>query len=118
MSTIGSRIKEERERLGLSQTDFANMTGDSSHVQASYESNQIAPEGLYLQKITRHGCDTLYIITGYRRRPINISTDEQELIENYRAMNEASRLKIQAVGDTFTYSKVSRNVANNYDSKL
>ncbi|CDG96494.1 putative prophage transcriptional regulator [Xenorhabdus bovienii str. puntauvense] len=110
MSTIGNRIKEEREHLGLSRTDFAKLTGYSSHTQASYERDEIMPEGVYLQEITEHGCDTLYIITGCRERPINLSTDEQVLVENYRAMNEAARLKIPTVSDTFTYPNVSKNV--------
>ncbi|CDH19948.1 conserved hypothetical protein [Xenorhabdus bovienii str. kraussei Quebec] len=110
MSTIGSRIKEERERLGLSQTDFANLTGYSSHVQATYEYDQTIPEGVYLQKIAKHGCDTLYIVTGHKERSINLSTDEQVLVKKYRAMNEAPRLKIQTVSDTFTYANVSRNI--------
>ncbi|MDE1483936.1 helix-turn-helix domain-containing protein [Xenorhabdus bovienii] len=110
MSTIGSRIKEERELLGLSQTDFANLTGYSSHVQATYERDETIPESVYLQKVAKYGCDTLYIVTGHKERPINLSTDERVLVKNYRAMNEATRLNIQTVSDTFTYTNVSRNV--------
>ncbi|PHM36181.1 transcriptional regulator [Xenorhabdus mauleonii] len=110
MGTIGNRIKEERERLGLSKMDFAHLTGYPGHVQTSYERDEIMPEGMYLQEITKHGCDTLYIITGHKERPIKLSIDEQELVKNYRAMNKALRLKISAISDTFTQSIVSGNV--------
>ncbi|WP_340610762.1 helix-turn-helix domain-containing protein [Xenorhabdus bharatensis] len=116
MSTTGSRIAEERARLGLSQDEFASLVGYSLIQQICYERDEIPIGGLYLQALTKHGVDTLYIITGNRLHPINISTEEQEIIENYRAMNEAHRLKISTVSDTFTYSIINRSVVNSHGS--
>ncbi|WP_051894620.1 transcriptional regulator [Xenorhabdus bovienii] len=114
MSTIGSRIAEERARLGLSQADFADLTGYPYHIQASHERDEIAPEGSYLQVITKHGCDVLYIVTGNREQPINLSTDEHVLVENYRAMNEAHRLKIPSVSNTFAYKRPDGSIRYKY----
>ncbi|CDH30734.1 helix-turn-helix domain-containing protein [Xenorhabdus bovienii] len=110
MNTIGSRITEERERLGLSQAEFASLMGYPCHIQASHERDEIMPEGSYLQEITKHGCDILYVITGNKEQPINLSIDEQVLVDNYRAMNEAHRLKISSVSDTVTYKNINENV--------
>ncbi|QTL38523.1 hypothetical protein HGO23_11455 [Xenorhabdus budapestensis] len=112
MSTMGSRIKEERERLGLSQNEFANMVGYSFIQQICYERDNSPLGRLYLQALTKHGIDTLYIITGNRLRPINISIEEQEIIENYRAMNTASRLKLPAVSHEFAYKRNIESIGN------
>ncbi|SFN70651.1 helix-turn-helix domain-containing protein [Xenorhabdus japonica] len=112
MSTMGSRIKEKREHLGLSQTEFASLVGYSLIQQICYERDEIPLGGLYLQALAKHGIDTLYIITGNRLNPINISAEEQEIIENYRAMNEASRLKLPEVSHDFAYKRHIESIGN------
>ncbi|MEN4246318.1 helix-turn-helix domain-containing protein [Serratia marcescens] len=107
MSTIGFRIREERERMGLSQTEFAALADHSRSAQAGYERDEKVPGGNYLSALAKAGCDVLYILTG-NRTPISmneISMEELKLIENYRAMDDAARLNIQAVGDSFAQSK-------------
>lgn len=37
--TVGSRIKKEREKIGISQTDFAKMIGISKQTLYKYEAN-------------------------------------------------------------------------------
>lgn len=61
---VGLRIKEERERLGYNQTDFAAIGGMSRKTQFDYESGARAPDGSYLIGITTAGADVQYIITG------------------------------------------------------
>ncbi|MCC8379535.1 helix-turn-helix domain-containing protein [Xenorhabdus sp. PB30.3] len=112
MSTMGSRIKEERERLGLSQDEFASLVGYALIQQICYERDEVPLGGVYLQALTKHGIDTLYIITGNRLRPINISAEEQEIIENYRAMNTASRLKLPAVSHDLAYKRHIQSIGN------
>ncbi|BET96473.1 XRE family transcriptional regulator [Xenorhabdus taiwanensis] len=114
MSTTGSRIAEERARLGFSQSEFASLVGYSFIQQICYERDEIPLSELYLQALTKHGIDTLYIITGNRLHPINISTEEQEIIENYRAMNEAHRLKIPPVGNTVAYKRPDEHIRYKY----
>ncbi|WP_258087366.1 hypothetical protein [Xenorhabdus bovienii] len=114
MSTTGSRIAEERARLGFSQSEFANLVGYSLIQQICYERDEIPLSGLYLQALTKHSVDTLYIITGNRLHPINISAEEQEIIENYRAMNEAHRLKILSASDTIAYKRPDERIRYKY----
>lgn len=66
MNTIGSRIKEERARLGLSQEKMASAGGVQKRAQARYESDERCPDGLYLSAIAQIGADVQYILIGIR----------------------------------------------------
>jgi transcriptional regulator with XRE-family HTH domain len=66
MDTIGSRIKEERARLGLSQEKMASAGGVQKRAQARYESDERCPDGLYLSAIAQIGADVQYILIGVR----------------------------------------------------
>lgn len=65
-STIGSRLREERERLGLSQTDFAALGSASKHSQIDWEGDKSAPNARFLASIGEAGADVGYIVTGAR----------------------------------------------------
>jgi transcriptional regulator with XRE-family HTH domain len=117
MSTIESRLREERDKLGLNQTDFAKLVGQSRGSQAYYERDERAPDARYLSALAAIGIDVMYILTGNKTPTTvdEVSMEEQKLIENYRAMDEAARLNIQAVGDAFAQSRVnvkSKNVGS------
>lgn len=62
MSTIGERIREERERKGLNQTDFGRIGGVTKKTQGNYEANIRAPAASYLAAIAEEGVDVLYIL--------------------------------------------------------
>jgi transcriptional regulator with XRE-family HTH domain len=67
LSAIGDRLRRERERLGLSQTDFAALAGASKRAQIRYEAGERSPDAEYLARLARHGVDVLWVITGKRR---------------------------------------------------
>lgn len=75
--TIGERLRAERERLGLSQEDFAARAGAHRKSQGNYESGVRAPDATYLAAIAAAGADVLYIITG-RREPQSAPAAGQE----------------------------------------
>lgn len=84
---IGERLKEERDRLGLSQTDFAALGGAGRKTQFNYETGERAPDGAYLAAIASVGADVLYILTGQRggASPAPaLKPDEAALLDNYR----------------------------------
>lgn len=62
-ATIGDRIREERERLGLSQADFY---GGEKSSQIRYEKGTRSPDADYLQRVADVGADVQYIVTGRR----------------------------------------------------
>jgi transcriptional regulator with XRE-family HTH domain len=97
----GSRLREERERLRLSQTDFAKIGGAGRKSQFNYETGDSAPDGAYLSAIAAIGVDVLYVLTGQRAestgqpqgvaadsargiKTMTLKPDEAALIDNYR----------------------------------
>lgn len=66
MDNIGVRLREERERLGLSQTAFGELGGASKASQVRYENGGRSPDGEYLSAVAKHGVDVFYVLTGQR----------------------------------------------------
>lgn len=67
MSTAGERIKEERQRLGLTQADFGDRAAVSKRTQVNYEQGKRSPDAEYLLGLAMAGADVLYIVTGERK---------------------------------------------------
>lgn len=62
--SIGKRIAEERKRMGLSQTAFANLVGVSLSSQRRYEKGDSDPDSAYLTASSKAGVDIAYLLTG------------------------------------------------------
>lgn len=67
-SHLGSRLREERIRLGFNQLDFAGIAEASKHSQLDWEKNRAAPNARALSAWAVVGADVLYILTGRRER--------------------------------------------------
>lgn len=91
--TIGVRLKEERSRLGLNQTDMAATGGVGKTTQINYEKGAGAPDAFYLAAVERLGVDVLYVITGERRpSPADsITALESDLLEHFRKLPEGEQ---------------------------
>lgn len=105
MNTIGARLREERLRLGLSQEEFAAIGGVLRRAQSHYESDERSPDAKYLSAVAELGVDLLYVLRGTRQASDEageaatggeFDTEEQELIESYRALNEAGKAALHA----------------------
>lgn len=94
---LGDRIRTERERLGLSQTDFARVAGDTKQTVFSWETGKTAPSGIQLAALAEKGADVLYIITG-TRAIASLTHEEAALLDNYRAASEDGRRALRATG--------------------
>lgn len=68
--TIGKRLREERERIGYSQQDFAALGGKTKKTQIEWEADKATPNGAFLAEVERVGVDVLYILTGRREAPL------------------------------------------------
>lgn len=90
---IGERLKEERERIGLSQTEFAAKAGASKNSQYNYEKGERSPDAAYLAAADEMGVDVLYVVTGQRtpKPSSSLNSDESDLIEHYRQLPEGDR---------------------------
>jgi len=63
---IGARIREERLKLKLNQTEFAEAAGVKKNAQSNYEKDLRVPDANYLEAALRMGCDVVYVLTGRR----------------------------------------------------
>ncbi|MNP58043.1 hypothetical protein D3C76_1529200 [compost metagenome] len=92
---------------------MAEKFGVSARTWGKYERGETMPDALTLSRLGGElGIDVAYVLTGQKTSNTvdSISMEEQKLIENYRAMDEAARLNIQAVGDAFAQSKPNLKV--------
>ena len=65
MSSLGDRLKEERNRLGVNQGFFAELGGVKRNSQVKYEKGERNPDSSYLAAISDK-VDILYIVTGIK----------------------------------------------------
>ena len=102
---VGERLKEERERLGLNQTEFGALLGVSRGTQKNYELGANSLDLRYVAALEEHNVDAAYVLTGRRSTPIGqlITTAEEELIKQFRTITpfdqEAIRRFLQAMAD-------------------
>lgn len=68
--SIGRRLREVREGMGLTQSEFAAIAaaagarGATRQSQALYEKGERMPDAAYLGAVAGAGCDVLYVLTG------------------------------------------------------
>ncbi len=74
---IGQRIKEERERLKLSQTSFGEIDGKGKTTVQAWERGAAYPNAAFLARAASFGLDVLYVVTGQRLE--NTATTPMEL---------------------------------------
>ncbi|WP_225085108.1 XRE family transcriptional regulator [Pectobacterium colocasium] len=80
---IGERLREERERLSLSQLALGEIGGVKKLAQLKYEKGERSPDADYLNGIAKIGVDIQYVVLGKRSAEV-LSDDEQELVGHYR----------------------------------
>jgi len=89
---LHERLKEERERLGHSQTAFAALAGASKHAQINWEKGAASPNAAALAAWADAGLDVLYVVTGQRAGgasapppPRAVSEGDRILLDNFHA---------------------------------
>ena len=85
---IDIRLREERERLGLSQPVFAHAAGAAKRTLADCEKGVSSPTAVQLSALSKIGVDVLYILTGQRSQALGeaelLAPDERIMLDNYR----------------------------------
>lgn len=95
---IGERIKEERERLGLTQPVFAEAAGAKKRTLIDWEKGVSSPTAVQLSALAALGVDAMYILTGQRSDAAPaLSPRETALLDNYRHSNDQGRDAIEKV---------------------
>jgi transcriptional regulator with XRE-family HTH domain len=65
-SVFGARLREERDRKGLSQAEFGAIGGVGKLAQLNYEKGERLPSAEYLHLIGKDGVDIDYLLFGVR----------------------------------------------------
>ncbi|MGB6095194.1 MAG: helix-turn-helix transcriptional regulator [Comamonas thiooxydans] len=110
MGAIGTRLKEERQRLRLTQQTIADLTLVTKVTQIKYELGTTMPNASYLALFAKEGADVLYILTG-RHTPevrqidkgtVVLEAEEAALLDNYRSATPTGQATIRQVGVALT----------------
>ncbi|KPW84131.1 MULTISPECIES: helix-turn-helix domain-containing protein [Pseudomonas] len=103
---IGSRLREERMRCGLTQEQAAKAAGVVKRTQANYEAGSSDAPAMYLSIVARElSFDVMYILNGVRTTLSSgeLSEVEDQMIQQYRAIPEhdqhAIRRFLKAMAD-------------------
>jgi transcriptional regulator with XRE-family HTH domain len=79
---FGARLREERERLGLSQEALASLSGVKRLAQSQYEKEASFPTVRYLAALATAGVDLDLVIFGRRLELSLLSSAERDRIES------------------------------------
>lgn len=90
---IGSRLKEERVRLGYNQPDFAALANASKRTLIDWEKDVSSPTAAQMAAFSCAGADIQYIVTGLRSKDV-VSTDENLILEKFRSASAEIKNKM------------------------
>lgn len=90
MCNIGARIKQERERLELTQDAFASLGGVGKRALANYEKGDRSPDATFLSSLATAGVDVLYVLTGSHSLELNKCASAQDDSEAEQEEEEQS----------------------------
>jgi transcriptional regulator with XRE-family HTH domain len=115
LDNFSDRLKEERVKLDLSQSEFGELCGVKKLAQFHYEKGDRFPDANYLMQALRIGVDVNYLLTGQHTISV-LSKEEAQMINMYR---EASvQAKKDILGILFSTDKVAATVVHNQNSTV
>jgi len=88
---LNDRLREERERLNLSQADFAEKVGVSRNTQVRYETGKTLPPSSYLETIKTMGVDVDYVLFGVPEGEVECTYLESQGIDRLISLAECRR---------------------------
>ncbi|WP_442782547.1 helix-turn-helix domain-containing protein [Collimonas fungivorans] len=83
---FGERMREERNRLGFTQQEAANLLQVGREMWSRYERGVALPGAEALMAFADAGGDVQYVLTGQRSN-ISLTPDEKELLSGYRNLD-------------------------------
>ena len=103
--SIGTRIKQRREELGLTQPTLAQMVGVSKGAIGNYESEVSSPnEPILIKLFDALQCDANFLYQDYidinsESTDFNVSDHEKNVILAYREQSESVQATIDKILD-------------------
>lgn len=85
---FGERLRTERERLGYTKLQIAQLLGVPLEMYQKYELGQEDPGIFRMPRLNDCGFDILFIITSERHNPVE---EESELLARFRELSNRGR---------------------------
>lgn len=85
---FGERLRTERERLGYTELQIAQLLGVPLETYQKYELGQEDPGIFRMPRLNDCGFDILFIITSERHNPVE---EESELLARFRELSNRGR---------------------------
>lgn len=93
---VGKRIKFFREKIGISQVEFAERLGISKNVASNWEAGRNRPDVDYLMGI----CEILNVTAdellelNFTEKTVKLAGEELELLETYRNLSGENKIRL------------------------
>ena len=104
--SFGTRLAEERKRLGLKQAEFADLVGTDVPKQSLYENDRRELRADYLARLAQADIDIVYVLTGKRSEGDWLEGGPSELLSCYLSlpseMQEALEGLARSLRDQFS----------------
>jgi transcriptional regulator with XRE-family HTH domain len=102
---LKNRLKEERERLGLTQEAFSAVAGAKRRTLVDWEKGVSSPTAAQMSLLSEIGVDVYYVLTGQRiGLATTLSARESALVENYRASPEEAKKALETTSAALAQS--------------
>ena len=85
---FGERLRTERERLGYTELQIAQLLGVPLEMYQKYDLGQEDPGIFRMPRLNDCGFDILFIITSERHNPVE---EESELLARFRELSNRGR---------------------------
>lgn len=113
--SVSARLKAERERLDLSQSQMAALMGVGKTTVINWEKGASAPDAVQLGILAGAGADVLYVVTGQRSQSVPtaeaLPREESAWLDLYRDSTPEMRAALRAAGDAYTKAAKRRDKA-------
>ena len=93
--SFGSRLAEERKRLGLKQAEFADLVGTDVPKQSLYENDKRELRADYLARLARVDVDLVYVLTGKRSEGEWLDDGPSRLLSAYFSLPPEFQLALE-----------------------
>jgi transcriptional regulator with XRE-family HTH domain len=117
--SFGTRLAEERKRLGLKQSQFADLVGTAVPKQSLYENDKRELRADYLARLAEANVDIVYVLTGQRSETDWLDKGLSELLTAYLAlppeMQQALEAFVRALRDQFERPSAATVHARGFD---
>lgn len=99
LPTVGARLKQERERLGLTVAELSRKASQDTQAMKQFEAGKAVPDATALQQLHAAGVDVGYVLLSLRSgaSPRALGDDEQGLLQDYAKASEDGRALVRGV---------------------